>query len=390
MAVLGAACLQSAPASGSTPRTGDVIVFTANQGWLSRIYVLAMDGSVVTYYEYEYFILNDVEVANNELYVTDWVAPRLYHVDLETGALDVVVDDWSLLSMYDVACDGSYFYIDEWDLNRYTLDGSYDSTASFDESVRGSAWDGSHYWTLTAENVIKCWDLSSWPAISAVSDNDIAPPSSHCRGLWFDGQYFWTAEHIDGVPGWIYQFDHEGGIADQWLAPAFQGYAACVIRDFLPNRPPDPPVIPAGPPFGYASIDYSFRTVTSDPDGNQLWYQWDWGNEMSGWLGPYASGQTVLIPHAWGEPGDYLVRVRAIDDPNDDGDPSDGAESDWSDPKPVEVRLLGDVNGDGDVNVLDLLMLLARWGSSEPEGDVNNDGVVTVIDVLLVLSNWGA
>jgi hypothetical protein len=369
-------------------RAEDVIVFTANQGWLSRIYVLAMDGTVVTYYEYEYFIFSDVEVVNNELYVTDWVAPRLYRVDLTTGGLDVIVDDWSLISMYDVAFDGTYFYIDEWALNRYTLQGSHDSTVSFSENVRGSAWDGSYYWTLTTDNLIKCWDISSWPAISPVSENDFAPPSSQCRGLWFDGQYFWTAESIDGVLGYIYQFDHTGSISDQWLAPAFQGYAAGVIRDFLPNNPPDPPAAPSGPLLGYAGIDYAFRCATADPDGHQLWYQWDWGDEIGDWIGPYASGQVVSVPHGWDEPGVYSVRVKAIDDPNDDGDPSDGLESDWSNPKSFEVRNLGDVNGDGVVNVQDFLMILAQWGTPGPEGDVNNDGIVNVEDFLIVLANW--
>jgi hypothetical protein len=309
-------------------------------------------------------------------------------VDLTTGALEVIVDDWNLISMYDVAYDGSYFYIDEWDLNRYTLQGNYDSTASFDESVRGSAWDGSYYWTLTTENLIKCWDTSSWPVMSPVPENDFAPPTIHCRGLWFDGQYFWTAESIDGVLGDIYQFDHNGGIADQWLAPAFQGYAACVIRDFLPNQPPDPPVAPLGRSLGYASIGYTFRTATDDPEGSQLWYQWDWGDEVGDWSGPYASGEVVSASHTWDEPGIYSVRVKAKDDPDSDGDPSDGMESDWSGSTPFEVRIPGDVTGDGVVNVQDFLLLLAQWGTAGPEADINNDGVVSVEDFLILLAHW--
>ena len=125
--------------SGAGCRSADVMVFTANQSWLSRIYVLSMDGAVLDYFEYEYFIFSDVEIVNNELYVTDWVAPRLYKVDIATGALEVIVDDWNLLSMYDVACDGEYFYLDEWSLNRYTLTGDFAGSTSFSESVRGGA-----------------------------------------------------------------------------------------------------------------------------------------------------------------------------------------------------------------------------------------------------------
>jgi hypothetical protein len=40
--------------------------------------------------------------------------------------------------------------------------------------------------------------------------------------------------------------------------------------------------------------------------------------------------------------------------------------------------------------VLDLLAVLAAWGSSGgvPE-DVNGDGVVDVLDLLVVLTEWG-
>ncbi len=99
------------------------LVFVANQSWFSRIYLMEMNGSVVTYHEYEYYIFSDVTVVNNELYVADWVAPALYCLDPFTGALDIVVSDLWLNSMYDVAWDGEFFYIDEWDLNRYDING---------------------------------------------------------------------------------------------------------------------------------------------------------------------------------------------------------------------------------------------------------------------------
>ena len=48
-----------------------------------------------------------------------------------------------------------------------------------------------------------------------------------------------------------------------------------------------------------------------------------------------------------------------------------------------------DIDGDGDVDFGDLLLLLAAWGPCEgcPE-DVNDDGVVDFHDILLVLANW--
>ena len=48
----------------------------------------------------------------------------------------------------------------------------------------------------------------------------------------------------------------------------------------------------------------------------------------------------------------------------------------------------GDVNGDGVVDVLDLLAVIAAWGNPGGPEDVNGDGIVDVLDLLLVLANW--
>jgi len=55
---------------------------------------------------------------------------------------------------------------------------------------------------------------------------------------------------------------------------------------------------------------------------------------------------------------------------------------------------LGDVDYDGDVGVLDLLLLLAQWGDCDSEtlctADLDHNGVVNVADLLLILALWGA
>ncbi len=55
---------------------------------------------------------------------------------------------------------------------------------------------------------------------------------------------------------------------------------------------------------------------------------------------------------------------------------------------PVEV-ILGDVNNDGQVGVVDLLELLAQWGPCVGcSADLDHDGVVSISDFLLLLGNW--
>ncbi len=49
------------------------------------------------------------------------------------------------------------------------------------------------------------------------------------------------------------------------------------------------------------------------------------------------------------------------------------------------------MNGEGVVDVLDLLAVLAAWGQTGPglPEDVNQDEVVDVLDLLIVLGDWG-
>ena len=65
----------------------------------------------------------------------------------------------------------------------------------------------------------------------------------------------------------------------------------------------------------------------------------------------------------------------------------DGVELTWYDCEPPTVP--EDINGDGAVDVLDLLAVLAAWGPCPgcPE-DINGDDVVDVLDLLAVLGAW--
>ena len=57
---------------------------------------------------------------------------------------------------------------------------------------------------------------------------------------------------------------------------------------------------------------------------------------------------------------------------------------------------VGDVDGDGHVDVLDLLSLSGNWGKSSGDDgfdarcDLNNDGAVDVMDLLILAEHWGA
>jgi hypothetical protein len=48
-----------------------------------------------------------------------------------------------------------------------------------------------------------------------------------------------------------------------------------------------------------------------------------------------------------------------------------------------------DLNGDGVINVQDLLMVVGAFGNVGGPEDINGDGIVNVTDLLLVIATWG-
>jgi PKD repeat protein len=61
----------------------------------------------------------------------------------------------------------------------------------------------------------------------------------------------------------------------------------------------------------------------------------------------------------------------------------------------VKIRILGDINGDGTVNILDSIAASLVFGStlSDPQWnslcDLNNDGRVNILDVIIISNNFG-
>ncbi|MBG81000.1 MAG: hypothetical protein CMJ39_09865 [Phycisphaerae bacterium] len=75
----------------------------------------------------------------------------------------------------------------------------------------------------------------------------------------------------------------------------------------------------------------------------------------------------------------------------DSQDITDGTSTDFNGNQiPDECECLADVDGDGQVAVNDVLLVIAQWGQPGPLADVDLDGTVGVNDVLMVLNGWGA
>ena len=217
--------LQSQPA--------DTLIQTAHQVFNSRIYLMDGQGNTMNYYDYENYRMVGMTIAGGELYVADAFGPVVLKVDLEDGSLENFILELPHTAYYGLAHDSNYFYVEDFGtLYRYDEQGEQQSSTSFGETIFGMAWDGQYLWTIVEDDdMIRCWDLSGWPELTEVEENAVAKPSGACRGLFYDGAYFWTSESLEAVAGEIYRLDHEGNIVETYDNASNIGWGVAALLD---------------------------------------------------------------------------------------------------------------------------------------------------------------
>ena len=93
-----------------------------------------------------------------------------------------------------------------------------------------------------------------------------------------------------------------------------------------PNKPCSPP---EGSPIVKVGSEYKFTISSQDPDGDQIFFMWDWGDgSRSNWLGRFESDEICEASHIWNEQGNFSVMVKVKD--------IHGGESMWS--LPLVIR----------------------------------------------------
>ena len=92
--------------------------------------------------------------------------------------------------------------------------------------------------------------------------------------------------------------------------------------EIIENQPPASPVI-GGESKGKTDEEQMYSFITSDPNGNDIYYLVDWGDDsVAEWIGTFESDEEAKLSHTWDSRGSYTIRAKAKD-------PYD-AESDWA------------------------------------------------------------
>ena len=96
------------------------------------------------------------------------------------------------------------------------------------------------------------------------------------------------------------------------------------ITTVLVNQAPQTPDKPMGPTVGKPHVEMTFSTAAIDPDDDQLYYKWSWGDgSSSDWLGPFDSATTATASHSYSDVANYGLSVKVKDEYGQESDYSE-------------------------------------------------------------------
>jgi hypothetical protein len=124
--------------------------------------------------------------------------------------------------------------------------------------------------------------------------DDISETTFDPGSLDYETTYYWS----------IIAKDNHG--ASTW------GPGWYFTTELAPNYPPGAPVI-QGPSSGDPGTEYEYIFNAVDPDGDNVKYHIDWGDETSDETGLNPSGTDVIAPHSWSKSGNYVITAYAED-----------------------------------------------------------------------------
>ncbi len=129
---------------------------------------------------------------------------------------------------------------------------------------------------------------------------------------------------IQGQTAYVYAYENSGYTFSYWIVdgtPAGSsnpiGVSMNVDHYIQPvftatQYAPSTPSV-GGPSSGYVSQSYQFSAVSTDANGDNIRYTFDWGDGTDYTTGWYSSGSTAYASHTWTSAAQYSVTVTAQD-----------------------------------------------------------------------------
>ncbi|KYK20008.1 hypothetical protein AYK24_04340 [Thermoplasmatales archaeon SG8-52-4] len=101
----------------------------------------------------------------------------------------------------------------------------------------------------------------------------------------------------------------------QWEKEWYYGMVLCgdPLLFILNNQHPNKPFL-NGPLEGNIKTKYQYFFNATDPEEEYVYYYIDWGDGTnSGWIGPFESGEEIIVEHSWKLKGKYTIKARVKD-----------------------------------------------------------------------------
>jgi hypothetical protein len=207
--------------------------------------------------------------------------------NMKMGESDVMaLTNTKLCFIYSQGCDSGWF--DNWDCIAETF------TVKTVHGAFAGVWNARYgfFWSYSTDGDSQRLHRQLWDAVFDDQKTTVGAANHDCKE---DNIFIINRSCIRWC---VYETN------------LFGDPATDLVKGVSPKAPP----APNGPATGISYATYQFQAVTTDPQDEQIYYLFDWGDgTSSGWIGPYASGTACSASHAWSQQGTYAVKAKAKD-----------------------------------------------------------------------------
>ena len=265
--------------------------------------------------ESAYFLSGGTWTCDDKWFGCEYNTGKLWEIDIETG-------DMTQIGGGGTACNGL-----AWDPVYNRLYGAssthlieYEPETGDQETIGSFGLSGKTIFgiAIDSEGVCYAWDaVFSGSATLWTVDLETGEATEVCRltiGHPRSGHFDFNTDilYLSTSDKELYECDEDTGECTL-VGNIGEEVTSLVIPYNCTNHPPNKPTI-NGPTNGKPGVEYNYTFVTTDPDGDYVWYHISWGDKEIIYIyGPYPSGEEITLSYNWSEKGTFIITCWARD-----------------------------------------------------------------------------